>query len=130
MFRKLPRLIAGWLLLALAAPLAAQVSPAGPVLAAADLREGQSLDGEWTYSIDPYRDGAGGFHGEAPGTGHRRYDDVDVAATSAADPQALYEYDMDHSPKAVLPSSWLAHSPEMRHSQGLVWYQKRFDAAP
>ena len=118
-------------LLALAAqPLMAQVLPAGPVLAAADLRAGQSLDGEWTYSIDPYRDGAAGFHGEPPGQGHRRYDDVDVAAKSAADPRALYEYDMDASPKAVLPSSWLTHSPQMRHYQGLVWYQKRFDAAP
>ena len=111
-----------------AVPLAAQVLPAGPVLAAADLRGGESLDGEWTYSIDPYRDGAAGFHGEPPGTGHRRYDDVDVAAKSAADPQALYEYDLDKSPVAVLPSSWLTHSPEMRHYQGLVWYQKRFDA--
>ena len=111
-------------------PAAAQVMPAGPILAAADLRAGQSFDGGWTYSIDPYRDGAAGFHGEAPGQGHRRYDDVDVAAKSAADPLALYEYDMDRSPKATLPSSWLTHSPEMRHYKGLVWYQKRFDAAP
>ncbi len=127
---KLLRLFVGWLLLIAAAPLVAQVMPAGPILAAADLRDGQSLDGEWTYSIDPYRDGAAGFHGEAPGTGHRRFDDVDVAAKSAADPLALYEYDMDRSPKAILPSSWLTHSPEMRHYKGLVWYQKRFDAAP
>jgi beta-glucuronidase len=119
-----------WLLLIAAPPSYAQVLPAGPILAAADLRPAQSLDGEWTYSIDPYRDGAAGFHGEPPGQGHRRYDDVDVAAKSAADPLALYEYDLDHSPTAVLPSSWLTHAPEMRHYQGLVWYQKRFDAAP
>jgi beta-glucuronidase len=128
MLRKLLRLIVGWLLIA-GAPLAAQVLPSGPILAAADMRAAQSLDGQWTYSIDPYRDGAAGFHGEAPGTGHRRFDDVDVAAKSAADPLALYEYDMDRSPKATLPSSWLTHSPEMRYYKGLVWYQKRFDAA-
>ena len=52
--------------------------PDGPVLAAADLREGQSLDGEWTYSIDPYQDGAAGFHGAPAGEGQRRYDDIDV----------------------------------------------------
>jgi beta-glucuronidase len=123
MSRKLLRLLAGLMLLIAAPPVAAQVMPAGPVLAAADLRGGESLDGAWTYSIDPYRDGAAGFHGEAPGQGHRRYDDVDVAAKSAADPLALYEYDLDHSPVAMLPSSWLTHSPEMRHYQGLVWYQ-------
>jgi beta-glucuronidase len=130
MIHKLMLVFAGWLLLLAAPPLAAQVVPDGPILAAADLRPAQSLDGEWTYSIDPYRDGAAGFHGEAPGQGHRRFDDVDVAAKSAADPLALYEYDMDRAPKAVLPSSWLTHSPEMRHYKGLVWYQKRFDAAP
>jgi beta-glucuronidase len=116
--------------LILAQPLTAQVLPEGPVLAAGDLREGQSLDGEWTYSVDPYRDGAAGFHGGPPGEGQRRYDDTDVAALTARDPQALYEYDLDRSPVAQLPSSWLTHTPEMRHYQGLVWYQKRFDAAP
>ena len=118
------------LVLFVAPPVAAQVIPEGPVLAAADLREGQSLDGEWTYSVDPYRDGAAGFHGAPPGEGQRRYDDTDVAALTARDPQALYEYDMDHSPVTQLPSAWLAHAPEMRYYQGLVWYQKRFDAAP
>lgn len=113
-----------------AAGAAAQVLPEGPVLAAADLREGESLDGSWTYSIDPYRDGVAGFHGEAPGRGHRRWDDVDVERARAADPLALFEYDMDTAPRAELPASWLTHAPEMRHYQGLVWYQRRFDAAP
>src|SRR5688572_20570937 len=108
----------------------AQVLPEGPILAAADLRESQSLDGTWTYSIDPYRDGAAGFHGEPAGRGHRRWDDLDVEQARAADPLALFEYDMDTAPRAKLPASWLTHAPEMRHYQGLVWYQHRFDAAP
>ena len=108
----------------------AQVLPEGPVLAAADLRERQDLSGEWTYSIDPYRDGMAGFHGGEAGTGHRRYDDTDVEAARRADPLALYEYDLDRSPVALLPSSWLTHAPEMRHYHGLVWYQRRFDIEP
>ncbi|TIX49855.1 beta-glucuronidase [Alteraurantiacibacter aquimixticola] len=108
----------------------AQVLPDGPLLASADMREGQDLSGEWTYSIDPYRDGMAGFHGGAAGTGHRRYDDTDVEQARRADPPALYEYDMDRAPRATLPSSWLTHAPEMRHYQGLVWYQRRFDADP
>ena len=130
MSTKLLRLIASLIMAVVAPPLAAQVLPEGPVLAAADLREGQSLDGEWTYSVDPFRDGQAGFHGAEPGTGYRRYDDVDVAQRSADNPLALYEYDMDRSPRTTLPSSWMTHAPEMRHYQGLVWYQKRFDAAP
>lgn len=108
----------------------AQELPEGPVLAAADLREGVSLDGTWTYSIDPYRDGVAGFHGDPAGRGHRRWDDLDVGEARAADPLALFEYDMDTAPRAELPASWLTHAPEMRHYQGLVWYQRRFDAAP
>src|SRR5688572_8432525 len=123
----LPLLGALWLG---SAGASAQVLPEGPVLAAADLREGVSLDGTWTYSIDPYRHGVAGFHGSAAGTGHRRWDDVDVEAARAADPLALYEYDMDTAPTAQLPASWLTHAQEMRHYQGLVWYQRRFDAAP
>jgi beta-glucuronidase len=113
-----------------ASGLSAQVLPEGPVLASADLREGQSLDGPWTWSIDPYRDGLAGFHGSPAGLGHRRWDDTDVEAARNADPLVLYEYDMDTAPLAELPSSWLTHVPEMRHFQGLVWYQRRFDAAP
>lgn len=112
------------------APASAQILPEGPVLAAADLREHVSLDGVWTWSIDPYRDGVAGFHGEPAGLGHRRWDDTDVDAARMANPIALYEYDMDRSARATLPASWLTHAPEMRLYQGLVWYQRRFDAAP
>jgi beta-glucuronidase len=110
-------------------PAGAQVMPSGPVLAAADLRASQDLSGPWTWSIDPYRDGQAGFHGGETGTGHRRHDDTDVARRRKADPLALYEYDMDAAPSAMLPSSWLTHTPQMRHYQGLVWYQRRFDTA-
>jgi len=99
-------------------------------LTAADMRPGLSLDGIWHYSVDPYRDGEAGFHGEEPGKASRRYADLDVEAAMKADPTALYEYDMDQSPTATLPSSWLTHAPEMRHYQGLVWYERKFDAHP
>ncbi|HEU4649810.1 MAG TPA: glycoside hydrolase family 2 TIM barrel-domain containing protein [Croceibacterium sp.] len=111
-------------------PAAAQVPPVGPILVAADLREGIGLDGTWTYSIDPYRDGLAGFHGDPAGRGHARWEDIDVERARAADPLALFEYDMDTAPRAELPASWLTHAPEMRYYQGLVWYQRRFDAAP
>ena len=99
-------------------------------LAAADMRPGLSLDGTWHYSVDPYRDGEAGFHGEEPGRASRRYADLDVEVAMKADPTALYEYDMDQSPTATLPSSWLTHAPEMRYYQGLVWYERKFTAQP
>jgi beta-glucuronidase len=99
-------------------------------LAAGDLRPAQSLDGSWHYSVDPYRDGEAGFHGAEPGPSSRRYADLDVEAAMKANPTALYEYDMDQSPTATLPSSWLTHAPEMRYYQGLVWYERKFTAQP
>jgi beta-glucuronidase len=128
--RAIHALLALMLLCLGAAGASAQVLPDGPILAAADLRESQSLDGTWTWSIDPYRDGVAGFHGDPAGRGHARWDDLDVEQARAADPLALFEYDMDTAPQAELPASWLTHAPEMRHYQGLVWYQRRFDAAP
>jgi len=124
MRKAFPRLATLWLCLC-----GAGIGEAA-TLAAGDLRPAVSLDGPWHYSIDPYRDGQAGFHGEEPGRGSRRYADVDVEAAMKANPTALYEYDMDQSPVATLPQSWLTHAPEMRYYQGLVWYERKFDAHP
>ncbi len=99
-----------------------------PHLVSADMREGVDLSGPWHYSIDPFRAGLAGFHGETPDAGQRRFVDVDVAKTMAADSRVLYEFNLDHAPLAVLPSSWLTEAPTMRYYQGLVWYQRHFDA--
>lgn len=125
---RLVRLMLALAAMFLVSPAIAQVMPDGPILSAADLRASQDLSGQWTWSIDPYRDGQAGFHGGDVGEGHRRFDDTDVARVRLAKPLALYEYDMDVAPTAILPSSWLTHTKQMRYYQGLVWYQRRFDA--
>src|SRR5690606_35822570 len=45
-------------------------------------------------------------------------------------PLKWFEFDMQRSAVTHLPASWIGHSPEMRHYQGLVWYQRSFDFAP
>ncbi|RZJ80437.1 MAG: beta-glucuronidase, partial [Brevundimonas sp.] len=105
-------------------------APSGPVLVAADRRGRLDLSGDWHWSVDPYRDGAEGFHGSAAGLGHRRYDEVDVEAEMRRAPLALYEYDMDQAPTAALPGGWIGHGPELRHYQGLMWYRRAFDWTP
>lgn len=114
--------------LALLAPIEALAS--SPTLTRADNRGGQDLSGTWHYSVDPYRDGLAGFHRGAAGAGHRRYDDVDVDALTKAKPNALYEYDMDRAATTTLPAGWITHDPSLRHYQGLMWYTRRFEAAP
>lgn len=131
--------LAGYLALAaltLSSPGHADPAPASlplvsaatePLLVSADMREGTDLSGPWHYSIDPYRSGLAGFHGEAPDPGQLRYLDIDVRKAMAEDNRTLYEFDLQHSPTANLPGSWLAATPELRHYQGLVWYQRSFD---
>ncbi len=102
---------AGWLIAAAAlwaAPIAAQQAAAptlpkataqtGPLLVSADMRQGTDLSGAWHYSIDPYRSGLAGFHGETPDKGQQRYRDVDVRKEMAQDSRVLYEFDLAHSP--------------------------------
>ncbi|MCW6534046.1 glycoside hydrolase family 2 protein [Sphingomonas lycopersici] len=109
-----------------ALPLATAAS--GPRLVAADLRDGMDLSGPWHYSIDPFRAGIAGFHGETPDRGQLRYQDVDVRREMARDTRTLYEFDLARSPVTTLPSSWLTEAPELRHYQGLMWYQRTFPA--
>lgn len=108
---------------------AAQMLP-DRVLINASARGGTDLSGPWNWSVDPYRDGVAGFHGEAPGRTHQRYADVDVDAETRKDPYALWEQDLRRSPVTTLPSSWITHDATMRYYDGLVWYQRRFEATP
>lgn len=112
------------------AAAASAARPAGPLLTAADMRAGTDLDGPWRYSIDPYRSGLAGFHGDAPNASETRWADTDVAAEMRKGTGALFEYDMAAAPLTTLPAGWLTHAPEMRHYQGLVWYRRDFEAAP
>ena len=125
------RRLLGWMMAVLAAALPGH-APAqqAPVLAAADMRPGQSLDGAWHWSVDPYRDGKAGFHGGGPGSSSNRWADMVQADVAAREPTALFEFDMQRSPVAHLPGAWIGHAPEMRYYNGLVWYQRKFDAAP
>ena len=123
------RAIAVAMLAILAAPALAQdaASPRPePLLVAADLRDGTDLSGPWHYSIDPFRSGIAGFHGEAPDPGQQRWRDVDVSKAMASDSRVLYEFDLARSPLTTLPSFWLTQAPELRHYQGLMWYQRTF----
>jgi beta-glucuronidase len=119
---------AAWPLIAAAEQSASAVATPPVTLVSGDIRSGIELSGTWNYSIDPYRDGIAGFHGEPVGESHQRYFDRDVEQVMRDNPTALFEFDMRRSPTTELPSSWLTHDASMRHYQGLVWYQRAFTA--
>jgi beta-glucuronidase len=107
-----------------ALPLA--TAKTSPLLVSADMRAGMDLSGPWHYSLDPFRAGLAGFHGETPDRGQQRWREVDVRKEMAADNRVLYEVDLANSPVTTLPSSWLTEAPELRYYQGLMWYQRTF----
>lgn len=118
---------------AVAQPAAAPTLPlatveSGPLLVSADMRDGMDLSGPWHYSVDPFRAGLAGFHGETPGESQQRYLDLDIAKAMKDDNRAMYEFDLARSPVTTLPSSWLTEAPELRYYQGLMWYQRTFPA--
>lgn len=107
-----------------AAPMAAPEPTSIPTLKAGPGRV--DLSGAWRWSVDPYADGYSGFHGGGAGYGSRRYNFVNVEEEMRKDPTALFEYDMQNAKTAIIPGAWMGHEPEMRHYQGIVWYQRDF----
>lgn len=109
----------------------AHAQTARPIaLTAADMRPSQSLDGAWHWSVDPFRDGMSGFHGGGVGSSSNRYADIVQADFARDNPTALFEFDMQRSPTTFIPGAWIGHAAEMRYYNGLVWYQRTFDAPP
>ncbi len=100
------------------------------VLVDADLRDGLSLDGAWHYSVDPYRDGMADFLGKPNDVAKGRGSDINVEQAEKDDPNALFEYDLGDAPLGEVPSAWIAYDPTLRYYNGLMWYQKSFDATP
>jgi beta-glucuronidase len=128
--------LVGWTLLGVAQETIAQETKApslplatvknSPLLVSADMRAGLDLSGPWHYSLDPFRAGLAGFHGETPDRGQMRSREIDARREMAADNRLLYEFDLANSPVTTLPSSWLTQAPELRYYQGLMWYQRNF----
>ncbi len=98
------------------------------VLVNADRRAVQSLSGPWHYSVDPYKDGMADFHGKPYDVTKGRGSDINVEQAMKNDPDVFYEYDLARAPVGTVPSAWIGYSPELRYYNGLMWYQKSFDA--
>jgi beta-glucuronidase len=123
--------------LAFALALAARAPAAEP--AGASLRPpllltarsaAQDLSGRWTYSKDFYRTGLTDINGWVAKSRMQRFRDVDVAAEERRGGPGFFEFDLDRGPAMELPGAWNAAVPELRWYDGLIWFQRRFDAKP
>ncbi|MBI3348632.1 MAG: beta-glucuronidase [Burkholderiales bacterium] len=116
-------------LLALVAGTASAADSLRPPLLLTARPAVQDLGGSWTYSKDLYRTGLTDINGWVAKSRMQRFRDVDVAAEEAKTGPAFFEFDLDRGPAMTLPGAWNSAVAELRYFDGLIWFQRRFDAA-
>lgn len=99
-----------------------------PLLLTGHRTEVQDLSGRWTYSKDYYRTGLTDINGWVAKSRMQRHRDVDIAAEEARPGTGFFEFDLDRGPAMEIPGAWNAATPELRWYDGLIWFQRRFDA--
>lgn len=116
------------LLAFIAAPALAADALRPPLLLTGARANVQDLSGRWTYSKDLYRTGFTDINGWVAKSRMQRHRDVDVAAEETKSGPAFFEFDLDRGPAMDIPGAWNSATPELRYFDGLIWFQRRFDA--
>jgi beta-glucuronidase len=115
-------------LLALVAGTASAADNLRPPLLLTARTAAQDLGGTWTYSKDFYRTSLTDINGWVAKSRMQRFRDVDVAAEEKKSGPTFFEFDLDRGPTMELPGAWNSAVPELRWYDGLIWFQRRFDA--
>lgn len=134
-------ILAGWAIACLCAAQEAPSPASGPapvpaplrpafLLTAALHRDGEDLSGRWTYSRDLYRTGLTDINGWVAKSRMQRFRDIDIAASERQGGTDFFEFDLDRGPAMAIPGAWNAREPELRYYDGLIWFQRKFNAAP
>ena len=82
-------------------------------------RDTLSLDGQWTYIIDPYENGYYNHRYEPHTHGYFK----NAKMTS---PSQLLEYNFDTADKITVPGDWNTQEDHLYLYEGTVWYNKNF----
>jgi beta-glucuronidase len=102
--------------------LAAQSLPPTTVLVSADMRPAQSLDGQWHYLVDPYRNGWGGWPNQPPLPSPHGY----ISDPHPTPTGPLAEWNWAKEPLLAVPGDWNSQRPELLYYEGLLWYERDF----
>ncbi len=121
----LSRSVAFFFIVAIVAPFAPGQQPLQTLLVGVDHRTAVSLDGEWHYLVD-----------QAPGRALYKTDGEinDSSYAMNTHPNIVgphnEEYDFSTAPTLHVPGDWNTHVPQLFNYEGVVWYQRDFDAHP
>ncbi|MCV2367243.1 glycoside hydrolase family 2 protein [Roseateles oligotrophus] len=123
------RLLLALLWLLLSRPVIAQ-DAMRPALLLTGRTEALYLSGRWTYSKDLYRTGLNDINGWFAKSRMQRHRDIDIATQEAKGGTGFFEFDLDRGPAVEIPGAWNTAAQELRYYDGLIWFQRKFDAAP
>ena len=90
------------------------------LLVDSDHRDATSLDGNWHYIVDPYRNGWGSNEETPDLKGYA----ADRRFTLGG---PLVEYDFTKSPVLKVPGDWNTQSAQLYYYEGLLWYEREFE---
>jgi beta-glucuronidase len=85
-----------------------------------DHRQQTSLNGQWHYIVDPYRNGIGNQPDRPNLNGYAKN-------AHPVPGGALQEYDFAQSPTLQVPGDWNSQKPELFFYEGMLWYQRDFN---
>src|SRR6059058_4722906 len=110
-------------------PAAARASSLMPPVQNIYGRSHISLDGRWSYIIDPYENGYYDyrhmpFDQSASGKGGF-YDD-----RKPKDKTEWVEYDFDRAPTMKVPGDWNSQAEKLQLYEGTLWLRQVFEAQP
>jgi beta-glucuronidase len=101
------------------APAALPGMPATTLLVAIDQRKAMSLDGEWHFMADPYRNGLYSMHGDLNANGYFKDEEGEVGGK-------LIEYNFAKSPTLHVPGDWNTQKEVLKMYEGSLWYERHF----
>jgi beta-glucuronidase len=104
-------------LISFAAPSFAQKPT---LLVDSDHRPATSLDGDWHYIVDPYRNGWGGDPDKPSLNGYAADKRFQLGGP-------LLEYDFSKAPTLKVPGDWNTQDPKLYYYEGLLWYEREVD---
>lgn len=88
-----------------------------------------SLDGRWSYLVDPYENGYYDYR-------HMPFDQSDSGKGGFYDDRKpkdktdWVEYDFDHAPTMKVPGDWNSQAEMLQLYEGTVWLRQTFQADP
>ena len=91
------------------------------------LRDGQSLNGEWKYIVDPYEGGYYDYRWQPHDEKETPSNDAFFMDMATTNKHQRIEYNFDKEESLNVPGDWNTQDSRLYYYEGTVWYRKKFE---